>query len=126
MQFTSKNMSSEMQDCINNCANCHAICIETISHCLQMGGKHADPAHIKLLMDCVQICETSEDFMLRMSQFHPQVCGTCADICEACAESCEALSEDSGDIMARCVEWCRTCAASCRKMESSSASSASM
>jgi hypothetical protein len=112
-----------MQNCIENCQSCHAVCLETIAHCLEMGDKHAAASHIKLLQDCVQICQTSADFMIRMSDFHPQVCGVCADICEACAKECESMA-DGSDFMARCAEACRKCAESCRQMSSSGASSA--
>lgn len=119
--------SQEMQTCIDNCQDCHAVCIETISHCLEMGGQHADPVHIGLLTDCAQICMTSADFMLRMSDYHPQVCGVCADICEACAKSCESLATgDAEEFMKRCADICRKCAESCRKMASMSSTSATM
>ena len=117
--------SKEMQDCINNCLNCHAVCLETIGHCLEMGGEHASPEHIKLLQDCAQICMTSADFMLRMSNYHPQTCGVCADICEACAQECESMA-DGNDFMQRCADACRKCAESCREMSSMTSSSASM
>lgn len=117
--------SSEMQTCIENCQNCHAVCLETINHCLEMGGEHASPAHIKLLQDCAQICATSADFMLRTSDYHPQTCGVCADVCEACAKECESMA-DGNDFMQRCADACRRCAESCREMSSMSSSSASM
>lgn len=110
-------MNSEMQQCITNCLNCHSVCLQTISHCLQMGGEHASPQHIGLLQDCVQICATSADFMLRMSQFHGDICGVCADVCEACAQDCERLA--NGDqMMMSCAKACRRCADSCRRMAS--------
>lgn len=118
--------SQEMQTCIDNCQSCHAVCLETISHCLDVGGKHADAKHIALLQDCVQICTTSADFMLRASDYNPQVCGVCANICNACADSCESLSEASDDFMARCAEACRRCAESCRSMSGSAKSASSM
>jgi hypothetical protein len=31
-------MPSEMRDCIQNCLDCHSICVETMNHCLMMGG----------------------------------------------------------------------------------------
>lgn len=111
-------MNQEMQECINNCLNCHAVCLETIGHCLQMGGRHAEANHIKTLQDCLQSCITSADFMLRMSEFHPQYCGACAAICDKCAQQCESLSEQTGDFMARCADTCRKCAESCRRMAS--------
>jgi hypothetical protein len=118
-------MSQEMQDCISNCMTCHAICLETIHHCLQMGGEHASARHIGLLQDCAQICVTSADFMLRMSSYHPQTCGVCADVCEACAVECERLA-DGNDFMQRCADACRRCAESCRRMASGTTTSASM
>ena len=115
MQHTQMNQG--MQDCISNCMTCHAVCLETITHCLQMGGEHARPDHIKMLQDCAQICITSADFMLRGSQFHGQTCGVCAAVCEACAKECESMATgDGADIMQRCAEACRRCADSCRQM----------
>jgi hypothetical protein len=111
---------TEMQECIDNCTQCHNICVETINHCLEMGGKHADATHIRILQDCAQACETSTDFMLRGSDLHPQTCGVCADACERCAESCEELA-DGDEQMLRCAAMCRTCAASCREMASAAA-----
>lgn len=120
-----QEMSREMRDCISNCMTCHAVCLETISHCLEMGGEHASPQHIRLLQDCAQICVTSADFMLRMSDHHPQVCGVCADICDACARECESVA-DGAEFMRRCADACRRCAESCRRMSSGASSTASM
>jgi len=39
---TAEHRSAEMNECIQNCTDCHAVCIETISQCLSMGGKHAE------------------------------------------------------------------------------------
>lgn len=107
--------SAEMQRCIDNCNTCHDVCLETISHCLQMGGKHAEASHIRLLMDCVQICHTSADFMIRGSEFHTRTCGVCAEICEACARDCERI-DPNDQHMQRCAQICRECAQSCREM----------
>ena len=104
---------SDMRDCIDACQSCHEVCIETIQHCLKMGGKHAAPEHIRTLMDCVQICETSADFMLRGSAHHAHTCAACAAVCEACAVSCEQLG---GAEMKRCADECRRCAQECREM----------
>jgi len=107
-------MSRTMMDCVQECRDCAQICAETIQHCLQKGGKHADPAHIKLLMDCVEICETSASFMIRGSEHHDVTCGACAEICKACAESCEKMADDPQ--MKKCAEACRRCADSCAQM----------
>ena len=110
-----EHVSKGMRQCAEECSGCHDICLETISHCLHMGGKHADPHHIGVLMDCVQICETSKDFMLRGSELHAHTCAACAHICERCSEDCERIG-GSDALMKKCAQTCRRCAKSCRKM----------
>jgi hypothetical protein len=107
-------VDEKMRACIEECHNCHDICTEIITHCLQMGGDHAEPNHIRLLLDCAEICQTSANFMSRMSNFHGQVCGICADVCERCTEDCERFSDDQ--MMQQCAAFCRSCAQSCREM----------
>jgi len=105
-----------LQQCIEECEHCHHVCLETVTHCLQTGGKHAEAAHIRLLLDCAEICQTSANFMLRGSDLHTRTCAACAEVCERCAESCERFGDD--DKMKACAEVCRRCAASCRAMAS--------
>src|SRR5436305_536836 len=113
------DMSDAMMDCVDDCTDCHAVCTETVSHCLQMGGEHARPEHIRLLLDCAQICGTSADFLLRGSELHTFTCQACAEICERCAQDCERLGDDPG--MRACIEACRRCAESCRRMAGAAA-----
>ena len=106
-------MSDDMQACITMCQECHATCLATLTHCLTMGGDHAAPDHIGLMLDCVDICRTSADFMLRGSPQHQETCRVCADLCDTCAQSCDQIADDE---MRQCAETCRRCAESCRKM----------
>ena len=106
--------SGSMQQCIDECLNCHSICLETVAHCLQQGGKHAEARHIRLLLDCAEICQTSANFMLRGSDLHGRVCAVCAEVCERCATDCERFGDDAQ--MQACTEACRRCAESCRQM----------
>ncbi len=108
-------MNTEMQECIGSCQRCQASCVMTATHCLEMGGKHASPEHIRLLQDCAQICATSADFMLRGSPIHGRTCAVCAEVCRLCAESCERMAD--GDAMTQqCADECRRCAESCDRM----------
>lgn len=112
MPTHSPSRSPEMQQCIEHCQRCHVTCLEmAATHCLEAGGKHVEPTHDRLMLDCAQICQTSADFMLRQSELHAHVCAACAVVCEACAQSCEAVGG-----MDECVRACRTCAESCRAM----------
>lgn len=108
------SISSKMRECIQACNTCHNICLETITHCLEMGGKHAEAAHIRLMLDCAEICQTSANFMLRLSEFHTRTCGVCAEVCEHCAQDCERFTDDQ--MMQQCAQACRSCAKSCREM----------
>ena len=108
------HVKESLRNCIHACTACHHICQETLAHCLEKGGRHADPAHIRVLMDCSAICATSADFMLRNSEHYVRVCAVCAEICDRCAASCEAFGDDPE--MRRCAEACRRCAESCRQI----------
>lgn len=58
-------MTPEMTRCITDCHECRVTCMSMAkSHCLEMGGKHTETAHYKLMMDCAKICRE------------------CAEICE--------------------------------------------
>jgi hypothetical protein len=54
----------------------------------------AEPDHIRLLMDCAQMCVTNVDYMLRESSFHSRVCELCAEMCRRCVESCEQVASE--------------------------------
>lgn len=108
-----QHVSPEMRQCAEECHRCHDVCLETIQQCLHEGGEHASPHHIRLLMDCENICHTAEDFMLRGSDLHGPVCRACAAVCKACAEHCD---KDGGAHMKKCADACRKCADSCGKM----------
>jgi hypothetical protein len=107
--------TDDLEHCIDECTNCHAICLETVQHCLKLGAEHAAPEHIELLFDCAQISQTSADFMLRGSPRHVLTCAACAEICRACAEECDRLGRND-EMMQLCAEECRRCAEACARM----------
>ena len=111
---THVKIDERMRDCIQECQRCHDICTETVTHCLEMGGDHAEPRHLRLRLDCAEICQTCANLMLRGSDLHGQVCAVCADVCERCAEDCARFGDDQ--TMQQCVEVCSHCAQSCREM----------
>lgn len=108
------SVSPKMRECIQECNSCHDICLESVTYCLEMGGEHARPDHIRMLLDCAEICQTSANFMLRTSNFHTRTCDVCAVVCERCAEECERFSNDA--MMQQCAQSCRSCAQSCHEM----------
>jgi hypothetical protein len=99
---------------INDALECSRICEETLSYCLQQGGRHVEAEHIKLLVDCAEICRTAAAFMARGSRHDAGLCRVCALVCQACADDCARFSGDKK--MMRCAEACRRCAESCTHM----------
>ena len=110
----------EMQACIQLCRDCHAICTQTIAHCLKLGGRHAAPEHIRLLVDCAQLCATTVDYMLRESAFHDRICRLCAELCKQCGMNCLQVAGDD-QLVKQCIDMCRRCAESCEVMGSKAA-----
>src|SRR5512140_1314185 len=106
-------LSAPMRECIEDCQDCHNICTETLHYCLDKGGEHANPNHLSLMLDCVEICQISANFMLRGSSLHSRTCSVCAQVCEMCAEDCSKFGGD--EMMQECAEVCRNCSDSCRK-----------
>jgi len=102
--------SPQLRDNLDKLGACHDMCLSmAMTFCLEMGGAHARPQHIRLMLDCAGMCDTARDAILRKSQFHTGILTLCADICEACGKACAALGR-----MEDCVETCRACAEACR------------
>ena len=110
----SGEFSDQMLVCIQNCQDCHRACLQTLTYCMNQGGPHAAPEHLRLLMDCAQICATSADFMLRASDLHAHTCAACAAVCRRCADDCAAMGDDLR--MKALADTCRHCAESCESM----------
>jgi hypothetical protein len=109
------SLSTEMQECIDACNDCHAICLNmATTFCLNAGGQHAEEDHIRLMLNCAEICRTTADIMITNSPLHGAACAACAEFCEACAERCEQVGN-----MDECVQACRQCAENCEDMAKS-------
>lgn len=98
---------------IQSCWECRNDCQETLfNRSLDMGGRHLEERHVKLMLDCIAVCQTAADMMTRHSSMYDVICGACAKICMACAESCQSIG---GAEMIRCADSCRACAACCAR-----------
>ncbi len=106
------HIDPKMQACIDACLSCYQTCLSMSSgHCLEIGGEHARPDHIKLILACSETCRATAHVMVLGSAHHKRLCAECADICEDCASECERLGD-----MDVCVQACRSCTESCRAM----------
>ena len=102
----------DMRDCIAACTESAQACNSLISYCLQSEGRHAEAAHVSVVMDCAEICQITASFLGRSSSLRPELTELCALACDRCAESCEESRDDQA--MAECARRCRRCAELCR------------
>jgi hypothetical protein len=99
-------------DCADLCHACHRACVDAMMYSLGRGGAFADPDHIRLLADCIQLTAATADFLLRESPIAGAVCGVCAEACDACATECETYNDERP--LSLCARLCRRCAAACQ------------
>jgi hypothetical protein len=113
--MTAMAAPSAAEQCADECARCFELCTETVTRCLELGGRHAEALHVTLLLDCAEACRTAEGFLRRGSDRHPLLCRACAGICRSCAADCERMAD--GDLlMHACAVQCRRCASACEAM----------
>lgn len=98
--MSASSIQDSLQECIDQCLHCYRSCTETaMLYCLEAGGKHSEPHHVRLMLNCPGMCRTTAEFMISNLQLHRQVCAVCGEV---------------GD-MVNCVVTCRACAESCRR-----------
>ena len=105
-------LGRQVHETIEALQHCHATCLSmAMTHCLEMGGEHARPQHLRLMLDCAGLCAFTADALGRKSQFHNRFAALCADVCETCEKDCAALGD-----MKDCVQACRDCARLCTEI----------
>ena len=104
----------DMQECIEECLNCHAVSTMTLQHCIASGGEITEVNLVGLLLDCAELCQTSANYMLRGSPYHVITCAAAAELCRACEEACRAVSND--EQLTHCADVCAGCADVCDRM----------
>jgi hypothetical protein len=87
---------------------CYRACLQTVSYCLQKGGRYVEDVELRLLFECADACNTAVSIMMRGATLQPDVCGIQDRIRERCAEMCEQFDDDPQ--LARCARLCRRCA----------------
>lgn len=107
-----------LEDCIESSLRCYRTCTQMASlHCMQVGGEHSQPGHLRVMLECAEACRANAHFLLIDGEFAGTLCKACAAICRACAQSCRMLEG-----MQACVAACERCAETCDAMAASGAS----
>ncbi|HEY0995706.1 MAG TPA: four-helix bundle copper-binding protein [Gemmatimonadaceae bacterium] len=110
-----QHMDTAVRDCIQECLACYQSCLESVHHCLMVGGAHAAPGHVALLLACATACEASARVTLLGAEQHAALCAACSTVCRQCAEACRQMA-GGDETMARCAAACDRCAESCERM----------
>lgn len=97
---------------ITACQECHLTCQRVLAyHGDEEGGKQLSPRHIKRMMACLELCQTTANMLVIRAPLVDQLCELCAQLCEQCATSCEAKEHEA---MKECAAACRRCAKALR------------
>jgi hypothetical protein len=117
----SRILTREMEEGIQDCLQCHRICLRTFSHLrtLELDAELAEPEQLNLLLDCADLCRVSADFMLRISELHVQVAELCCKACRRCQQLCE-LPSGEDPIVLEYAATCARCANSCKRVVATS------
>jgi hypothetical protein len=109
--FVRSVLTSDLRAGIALCRRARLVLQGAAVRSFDAGGMELDPVHLRLLLDCAQMCEMTADFMSRNSPYHLYLCEVCAAICEACAESCALAGS-----MEECAAICQECIVVCRAL----------
>lgn len=96
----------EMQQCIQNCQECHRALIDTANN--YKGGEQTQ--HRTMLLDTAEMCLTTAHFMQHNSPLYGYMCQACAQVCNHCAGESERMGNTDT------ANACRNCAWSCEQM----------
>ena len=100
-----------VDDCVRACEESERACNRAIRFGVERGGIHADPEHLRLLLECSRMCARSAEILRRGWWEHSAICRECADLCEACVTDClgfdDRLLQACATVCQRCVRCCR-------------------
>jgi hypothetical protein len=103
-----------LQDCIEECLNCHVVCTTAVQHCLVAGGELSDQSLVGVLLDCAEMAQVSANFMVRGSPYAMVTAAACAELCRTAEEACRAADDER---LRECAEACAACAGCCERIE---------
>ncbi|CAK8583431.1 putative cysteine-rich protein YhjQ [Priestia megaterium] len=95
--------------------DCVIMCEQTINFSLHSPDVHARVQQIQLLRDCCDICILCTQLVSRNSKSMRNACKFCAYTCKACAYECSRFSDQQSQM---CAQMCLDCARECRVMAS--------
>jgi hypothetical protein len=108
-------ISPEARECIEATSDCYTVCSETLTHSLGDAGTPAHARHIRLLIDCAEISQTTQNSLVRASELGLMMAAVCVEACEKVAVSCRRI-DTSDPQLNTCAEVCDHTANCCRQL----------
>jgi len=108
-------ISPKVRRCVEATSDCYTACTEALTYSLDAGGDLSDPAHLRFLIDCCEICQTTQNVLLRASGLGMMLATVCVESCEKVAESCRQIN-GSDPQLETCAEVCDHTADCCRQL----------
>ena len=108
-------ISPQVRACIDAASDCYTACTETLTYSLDSGSEVFDQRHLRLLIDCCEVCQTTQNILLRASELSVMLSAVCAEACEKVAAHCRYL-DSSDEQLAACAEVCDHTADCCRQL----------
>jgi len=91
---------------------CKATCDNTTTMILSKPDLQFRTNQLRLLRDCVDMCDLTEKLVARHSPFTKRILSECAYVCDACANECLKFPDMESQ---RCAQICLKCAEECRQ-----------
>jgi hypothetical protein len=113
-EFQPMQPTRDEREAIEAASRCYVACAETLSYSLDGSGLGYAP-HVRLLIDCGDILQTTQNAMLRGSQLSMMFAAVCVEACERVAESCRSIDGSDPQLLA-CAEACDETADCCRRL----------
>jgi hypothetical protein len=108
-------ISPEVRACVEATSDCYSACTETLTYSLDSGIDLFDQRHLRLLIDCCEVCQTAQNILLRASELSMMLAAVCVEACEKVADHCRQL-DASDEQLAACAEVCDHTADCCRQL----------
>jgi hypothetical protein len=104
----------KVRRCIESTSECYTVCAETIDYCLNGARVMTEPEHVRFLIDCCEVCQTTQNTLLRASELGIMMAAVCVEACEQLAASLRAI--DGDDQLEACAEVCDRTANCCSQL----------
>jgi hypothetical protein len=108
-------ITPQMRACIEATSACYTACSETLNYSLDGGGYLADEQLLRALIDACEVCQATQNGMLRTSALSVMLAAVCVEACETVAENCRRI-DGSDEQLTACAEACDHTADCCRQL----------